>query len=56
MSDILQVLAIVCFLCACVLAYADGRHIERRDHGGLWAVLVSLGLALWLLSETRVLR
>jgi len=51
--DVLQVLALVCFLCAAVLAYAGDRY--ERYRGGWWAILIALGLAFWLLSETKVL-
>lgn len=48
--DILQILALVAFLCAAVLAGVAHRF-EGRAY---WAVLVALGLALWLLSDTSL--
>lgn len=48
---ILQVLALVAFLCAAVLAGVAHRF-EGRAY---WAVFVALGLAAWLLSTTHLL-
>ena len=48
--DIWQVLALVAFLCAAVLAALEGRVAARS-----WPLaLVALGLALWLLSTTSL--
>lgn len=47
--DILQVLALVAFLCAAVLA-----AVAHRVPNTWWATLVALGLALWLLSTTTL--
>jgi hypothetical protein len=47
----LQVAALVAFLCAAVLAAVSGRVAS-----GSWPLaLLALGLALWLLSTTKVL-
>jgi hypothetical protein len=49
--EILQVLALVAFLCAAVLAALSGRVAA-----GSWPLaLTALGLALWLLSTTHLL-
>jgi hypothetical protein len=49
--DILQVLALVAFLCAAVLA-----AVAHRVPNTWWAALVALGLALWLLSTTTLVK
>ena len=46
--SVLQIFALVCFLCAAVLAGLSYRLERRADW---WAVLLALGLFLWLLSE-----
>ena len=49
--ELLQVLALVAFLCAAVLAARSGRVAA-----GSWPLaLVALGLAFWLLSTTHLL-
>ena len=50
--SVLQFFALVCFLCAAILAVVAYRVPERR--GDLWGALLALGLFLWLLSETKV--
>ena len=48
-----QILALVCFLVAAVLAFVGYRETPGRV-GSLWAVFVSLGLAFLTLSMTTV--
>jgi hypothetical protein len=47
--DIWQVLALVAFLCAAVLA-----AVAHRTPNYWWAVGIAVGLALWLLSTTSL--
>jgi hypothetical protein len=48
---LLNILALVCFLVAAVLAYI-GPHDGRRTY---WGVLVAAGLALWKLNDLGIL-
>jgi hypothetical protein len=50
--NVWQVFALVAFLCAAVLA-AVAHRFEGRAY---WAVLVAVGLALWLLSTTSLVK
>jgi hypothetical protein len=51
----IQFLALICFVVAAILAAIGARTTTRSGWTDWWAVLVALGLALWLLSETKVI-
>jgi hypothetical protein len=49
--DILQVLALIAFGAAAILA-----GLAHRTPNTWWAALVALGLALWLVSTTTLVK